>query len=70
MSGCSGRIRCDIYRDKKYCSKLSEKQNDFGVCHCRHAVRICKVERCGFEEFCKMKDEPDIEEMIEGRRAR
>lgn len=70
MSCCSGKTECEIYRDKKYCRKLDEKNGLNNVCNCRHAVRRCKVGNCIFDEFCKVKDEPSLEDLIaEKRRA-
>lgn len=42
---CSGKIFCDIYRDKKYCRKDS-RASDFKQCNCSHAVFECEVGAC------------------------
>lgn len=70
MSACSGKTMCDIYRNKRYCRKLDEKQNDRGVCDCRHAALTCKVDRCVMESICGMKDIPSIEDLINERSGR
>lgn len=54
MSMCAGAIMCDIYRNKKYCRKVDEKQDNRGRCDCRHARLICEVERCGMESVCEI----------------
>lgn len=50
MSMCAGKIACEIYRDKRYCSKSTEENKE---CECHHAVRLCDVNECGFESVCK-----------------
>ena len=52
MSMCAGAILCDIYRDKKYCRKVDEKQDARGRCDCRHARLTCEVGPCGMESVC------------------
>lgn len=67
MSMCSGKTLCDIYRDKKYCRKVEEKQNDRGICNCRHAALTCEVGRCVMEEFCGAKNAPSLADLIRER---
>lgn len=69
MSMCAGKTECEIYRDKKYCRKAVDKLNGYdGICYdCRHAVQPCKVGHCFFEEFCKIKDQPSLEDLIAER---
>lgn len=57
MSMCAGAAECEIYRDKKFCRKAEEKQNDRGQCDCRHARRACEVGPCIMENICQMKKE-------------
>ena len=55
MSMCSGKTLCDIYRDKKYCRKVEEKQDARGICNCRHAALGCEVGKCTLEDICGIK---------------
>lgn len=48
---CGGKSKCAIYRNKKACSKFSERSKN-GVCQCRHARLTCEAERCAFESTC------------------
>ena len=48
MGMCSGKTECEIYRDKKFCSKAPEKSDDYGVCACRHALYPCELSSCVF----------------------
>lgn len=67
MSACAGKTYCEIYRDKKYCRKVDEKNGSDNVCNCRHAAKPCDVEKCFYEEFCKMKDLPSLDDLIAER---
>lgn len=43
---------CEIYRDKKYCSRASKRE----VCDCRHAVYACQTGlKCGLKDVYKCK---------------
>lgn len=64
MSTCAGKTCCEIYRDKKYCRKVNEKNGSDNVCNCRHAVRPCDVESCNFEAFCGMKEPMSLSDLI------
>ncbi len=57
MSQCAGKTICEIYRDKKYCRKENARSND-EICNCRHAVMLCEVSRCVFENTCRYKKSP------------
>lgn len=46
MGMCAGKTECEIYRNKKYCSKFEEKSDVYGVCACRHALHQCEVGSC------------------------
>lgn len=50
---CSGKMFCDIYRDKKYCRKDNQEPN-YKQCNCAHAVLKCDVEKCAFEDRCQL----------------
>lgn len=67
MSACAGKTCCEIYRDKKYCSKAGEKNGYDNVCNCRHAVRPCDVGRCFYEDLCGMKEAPSLSDLIAER---
>lgn len=61
MSWCAKEY-CEIYRNKKYCSRRNEKQEHAGVCKCQHAKRACQVNvSCSFEDRCGYKREDYIE---------
>lgn len=64
MSMCAGKTMCEIYRDKKYCRKFEEKQGQYGVCDCRHAILPCDVDSCYYKASCRMKGETDIVDIL------
>lgn len=47
---CVGKVYCEIYRDKKYCSKATAGNHQ--PCDCRHAAAKCDVARCAAEDDC------------------
>lgn len=51
MSCCEGKIKCKIYRDKKYCTKSVDEYKE---CNCRHARFKCQVEQCVYENQCSL----------------
>lgn len=58
MSFC-GKVYCEIYRDKKYCTAGQKKAVE-GTCKCRHAKRRCQVgEKCTFRMDCGGAEELD-----------
>lgn len=52
MGACS-KIYCEIYRDKKYCSKTIANHNGM-VCDCSHAGRLCDIAVCPLEKDCPL----------------
>lgn len=52
MSMCRGKRFCEIYRDKKYCQKRTEREDPNGICDCRHARWSCEIGECGIGEDC------------------
>lgn len=48
---CGGKTKCAIYRDKKFCSKFSERSRN-GICECRHARLTCEAEHCVLQPDC------------------
>lgn len=60
MSMCAGKIYCRIYREKKYCTKATA--DDAHKCDCRHAAAWCDIERCVFEEDCRIVRRKDREQ--------
>ena len=58
MGMCEGKTVCEIYRDKKYCSKSDEKRSKYGVCDCRHAILPCDIGECVF--FMDMCPGPSV----------
>lgn len=59
MSMCAGKIRCEIYREKKFCGREGVSDEDHVCMGCRHAKRQCEVGRCVFEVngMCCMMEE-------------
>lgn len=59
---CSGKVLCDIYRDKKYCRKDGRESNS-KQCNCTHAVLTCEVEECAFADRCMIWQHFNKEEL-------
>lgn len=60
MSMCSGKIYCEIYRDKKYCKTPSKAADNYHECDCRHAVTLCDTDiGCGFDNICPIIKESE-----------
>ena len=49
MSVCAGKVKCEIYRQKKYCRKSTAADDSHECVNCRHAKRQCDVEYCGLD---------------------
>lgn len=48
MSVCIGKIKCEIYREKRFCSKAAAVDENHECVGCRHAKRQCDVGHCVF----------------------
>lgn len=48
MSVCAGKVKCEIYREKRFCRKSTAVGENCECVGCRHAKRLCDVERCVF----------------------
>ena len=59
MSVCAGKTKCEIYRQKKYCRKSANVDENNECVGCRHAKRQCDVGYCVFSVngWCKALEE-------------
>ena len=57
---CHGVVKCEIYRDKRFCGKSAP---EWEICDCRHARLPCEVGECGFEEKCPDGQRESVELM-------
>ena len=63
MSVCAGKTKCEIYRQKKYCRKNANVDENHECVGCRHAKRQCEVGHCvfGSHGMCMMEQANYVE---------